>query len=64
VLEGGKFAKNFSGLAIFQLASEARLSGGENALTEEFALYQANSPGLYFRGIYELPGPGGRAGRE
>lgn len=26
---GGKLAKNFSGLAIFQLASEARLSGSE-----------------------------------
>lgn len=28
--ERGKLAKNFSGRAIFQLASEARLSGGEN----------------------------------
>lgn len=46
----GKLAKNFSGLAIFQLASETHLSSSENALTEAHVYINRELAGLIFSG--------------
>lgn len=52
----GKLAKNFSGLAIFQLASETRLSSGENALTEAHVYINREYAGLIFSGSLRVTG--------
>lgn len=62
LLEGGKLAKNFSGLAIFQLASrgsfkrDGEKTDGAVDGSSPFISAARRAASLYFRGVYESRG--------